>query len=104
MVTCAKPVSAEPNPPEESAANAAADEAKTETFSVSGDKLVDEVKRIVREGNARRILVKSEEGKVLMEIPLSFGLVGVVLLPFLAGLGAIAALATRCTIMVERRD
>ncbi|MCW5943021.1 MAG: DUF4342 domain-containing protein [Fimbriimonadaceae bacterium] len=80
------------------------DEARTEEFSVSGDKLVGEVKRIVREGNARRILVKSEEGKVLMEIPLSFGLFGAVMLPFLAGLGAIAALATRCTIVVERRE
>lgn len=94
----------DPDSPNNESRNPNAKESRTEELSVSGDKLVDEVKRIVREGNARRILVKNEEGKLLMEIPLSIGLMGVVLLPFLAGLGAIAALATRCTIVVERRD
>ncbi len=75
----------------------------TESFSVSGDKLMDEIKRLVKEGNAQKILVKNEAGKTLLEIPLSMGVVGVVLLPFYATIGAIAALATRCTIVVERR-
>jgi hypothetical protein len=77
---------------------------ETESFSVSGDKLMDEIKRLVKEGNARKITVKNDAGKTLLEIPLSMGLVGVVLLPFYAAIGAIAALATRCTIVVERRE
>lgn len=77
---------------------------ETESFSVSGDKLMDEIKRLVKEGNARKITVKNDAGKTLLEIPLSMGLVGVVLLPFYATIGAIAALATRCTIVVERRE
>ncbi|MBZ0214768.1 MAG: DUF4342 domain-containing protein [Nitrospirae bacterium] len=77
---------------------------KTESFSVSGDKLMDEIKRLVKEGNARKITVKNDAGKTLLEIPLSMGLVGVVLLPFYAAIGAVAALATRCTIVVERRE
>ncbi|GMV88003.1 MAG: hypothetical protein AMXMBFR81_09340 [Chthonomonas sp.] len=76
----------------------------TESFSVSGDKLMDEIKRLVKEGNARKITVKNDAGKTLLEIPLSMGLVGVVLLPFYAAIGAVAALATRCTIVVERRE
>lgn len=77
---------------------------ETESFSVSGDKLMDEIKRLVKEGNARKITVKNDAGKTLLEIPLSMGLVGVVLLPFYAAIGAVAALATRCTIVVERRE
>lgn len=75
----------------------------TEEHSVSGDKLLDKVKQIVRDGNARRITIKSEAGKVLMEIPLTLGVVGVVLAPVWIAIGTIAALAGRYTIVVEKR-
>lgn len=75
----------------------------TEEHTVSSDKLVDKVKQIVREGNARRITIKSEAGKVLVEIPLTLGVVGVVLAPVWIAIGTIAALAGRYTIVVEKR-
>ena len=75
---------------------------KSETFTVSGDDLVDRVKELVHEGNVTRIIVRSEGGKTLLDIPVTAGAVGVVLFPWMAALGAIAALATRCSITVER--
>jgi len=74
-----------------------------EEHTVSSDKLLDKVKQIVREGNARRITIKNEAGKVLMEIPLTIGIVGVVLVPVWIAIGTIAALAGRYTIVVEKR-
>jgi CBS domain-containing protein len=76
----------------------------SEEFSVNSDDLVKKVKDLLHEGNVNRIIVKDEEGKVLFEVPATAGLIGVVLAPWLAALGAIAALATRCTITVERRE
>ena len=75
----------------------------TEEHSVSGEKLLEKVKQIVREGNARKISIKNDAGKVLMEIPLAFGVVGVVLAPVWVAIGTIAALAGRYTIVVEKR-
>jgi CBS domain-containing protein len=75
-----------------------------EEFSVSADNLVKKVKELIREGNVRRIIIKDEEGKLLLEMPMTVGVVGVILAPWLAALGTIAALATRCTITVERRE
>lgn len=77
---------------------------RVEEFEVDGDKIVETVKRLVHEGNIRRITIKNEEGKSLMEIPLTFGVVGAVLLPTLAAIGALAALVTHCTIVVERTE
>jgi hypothetical protein len=71
---------------------------------VSGDKVVETVKRLVHEGNIRRITIKGEDGKTLIEIPLTFGVVGAVLLPVWAALGALAALVARCTIVVEKTE
>jgi len=76
---------------------------KTEEHTVGNDKLLDTIKKIIREGNARRITIKNEAGKVLMEIPLSIGIVGVVLIPVWIAIGTIAALAGRYTIVVEKR-
>ena len=76
---------------------------KTEEHKVSGSDLLDKVKQIVREGNARKITIKSEAGKVLLEIPLTLGVVGVVLAPVWIAIGTIAALAGRYTIVVEKR-
>ncbi len=76
----------------------------TEEFKVSGGDLIDTVKRIISEGNARRIIIKSESGNTLVEFPLTIGAIGALIAPVLAAVGAIAALVTRCTIVVERRD
>jgi len=73
-----------------------------ETFHVKGEKLLEKVKSLVREGNIRRIIIKDKEGKVLVEFPLTFGVVGAVLAPVLAAIGAIAALVTQCSITVQR--
>lgn len=75
-----------------------------EEFSVSADDLVSKVKELLREGNVTRIIIRNEGGKTLLEIPATVGVVGVIFAPWLAALGAIAALATKCTIEVERRE
>ena len=75
---------------------------RTEEVKVSGDDLVAKVKELIHEGNIRRVIIKNEEGKTLIEIPLTLGLVGAVLLPVWAALGAIAALVTDCTTIVEK--
>jgi len=77
---------------------------RREEFSVSSDDLVKRVKQLLHEGNVRRIIVKDEEGKTMMEIPVTLGVIGVLIAPWLAALGAIAAIATKCTIVVERRQ
>jgi len=75
-----------------------------EVFSVSADDLVSNVKELIREGNVTRVIIRDEAGRTLLDMPVTVGVVGVVLAPWLAALGAIAALATRCTIAVERRE
>lgn len=74
---------------------------KWEEFKVSGGQLVDRVKELIHEGNIRKIVIK-QDGKTLLEIPLTIAVVGAVLAPILAAVGALAALITDCTIMVER--
>jgi hypothetical protein len=76
----------------------------TETIEVDGDDLVAKVKEIVHEGNVRRIIIKNEEGEQVIEIPLTVGVVGALLLPALAAIGAVAALLSKCTIEVERES
>ena len=75
---------------------------RKEEFTIGGEKLVSTIKKLVREGNIRRITIKNKEGKTLIEIPLTFGVVGALFLPTLAAIGAIAALFTECTIVVEK--
>jgi hypothetical protein len=75
-----------------------------EEYRVCGEDLLSRVKELVREGNVRRITIRSEEGNTLIEIPLAIGVVGAMLLPVWAAVGAIAALVTNCTIAVERRE
>lgn len=77
---------------------------KTEEFTVSGEELLAKIKSLIKEGNIRRIIIKNEEGKTLVELPLTIGIVGAVLAPALAAVGAIAALVTKCTIIVERHE
>lgn len=80
------------------------DKARTEEHRVSGEGLVAKVKELVREGNVRRIRVKNDEGRVLLEFPLTVGIVGVALMPVWVALGAIAALAADFTVEIERRS
>jgi hypothetical protein len=75
-----------------------------EEFSVSASNLVDRIGELLHEGNVTRIIVKDEKGKPLLEIPATIGVIGTVLAPWLAALGVIAALATNCRIVVERRE
>jgi hypothetical protein len=75
-----------------------------EEFKVNGEQLLAEVKRLIAEGNVRRIIIKGKDDKTLIEVPLTIGVVGIALMPALAAIGAVAALVTECTILVERRD
>jgi len=75
---------------------------RVEEYQVTGDELVHKVKQIVHEGNIRKFSIKTEGGNTLLEFPLTVGVVGVVLLPLWAALGAAAALITDCTIAVEK--
>jgi hypothetical protein len=77
-------------------------ETKTEEFHVNGEELLARIKALIHEGNIRRIIIKDKEGKVLIEFPLTFGVVGLVLAPTLAAVGAVAALVTEATVVVEK--
>ncbi len=79
-------------------------EKKTEEFVVTGDAVVAKVKELIAEGNVRRIIIRDKEDKTLVEFPVTLGVVGVVLAPVLAAVGALAALLAECKIIVERRD
>ena len=74
-----------------------------EEFKVSGEQVLKKVKQLIKEGNARRIIIKNEDNKVVMEFPLTIGAVGAVLVPVLAAVGALAALMTNCTIIVQKK-
>ena len=76
---------------------------RKEEFKVSGEELLQKVKELIKEGNIRRIIIKDEKGDTLMEIPVTFAVVGAVFAPILAAVGAMAALVTKCTIIVEKR-
>lgn len=77
---------------------------KNESFEVTGDNLLKKVKELINEGNVRKISIKDKTGKVQLVFPLTIGVVGVVLAPILAAVGAIAALIGECTISVERES
>lgn len=79
-------------------------EEKREEFKINGDEIVKKVKAIIREGNARKIIIKNEKGESIVEFPLTVGAVGTLLAPPLAALGAIAALVTNCTLVVIKKD
>lgn len=75
-----------------------------EEYSVSSDDLVKKIKELIHEGNVSRVIVKNEKGQTLLEIPATAFVIGALLAPWMAALGAVAALATRCKIIVERRE
>ena len=74
-----------------------------ESFKVTGDEIMTKVKEIIKEGNARRIIIKNEKDETIIEFPLTIGAIGAVLAPVFAAVGTLAALATNCTILVEKR-
>ena len=75
---------------------------RTEEFHVNGEELLSGIKKLVHEGNIRRIIIKNKDGKTMMEIPMTFGVVGALIAPQLAAIGAIAALVTEATVVVEK--
>jgi hypothetical protein len=77
---------------------------KFEEIKVAGRDLVDKVGALIHEGTIHRLIIKSEEGHTMMEVPLTIAAVGAIAAPVLAAVGAIAAMVTHCTIVVERRE
>lgn len=76
---------------------------KKEEFKVSGEDITEKIKKIIKKGNARRIIIKNEDGESVAEFSLTVGAVGTLIAPILAAVGAIAALLTKCTIVVEKK-
>ncbi len=76
----------------------------SEEFRVNGEELIAKIKQLIHESNIRRIIIKDKDGKIVMEIPLTIGVVGVLLAPTLAAVGAIAALLTEATVVVEKAE
>ncbi len=79
-------------------------EENIEEFKVRGEELLAKVKELVREGNVRRVIIANEEGDTLIEVPLTVGVVGALLLPVWVAVGAIAAVVADCTIRIERTE
>jgi hypothetical protein len=79
-----------------------AEEPRRERHRVTGEKLLQTVKRLVHEGNIRRIIIKDDKDRTIIEVPLTVGVVGALLVPAMEAIGAIAALAADLTIEVER--
>lgn len=78
------------------------EQTRKEEFKVNGSEIIDKIKELIHEGNIRRVIIKNEEGKTLIEIPLTLGVVGAAFVPVLAAVGAIAALVAKMTIVVEK--
>ena len=76
----------------------------TEEFHVNGEEILARVKQLLREGNIRRVVIKDKSGHSLVEFPLTIGVVGAALAPTLVAIGAVAALLTEATIVVERSE
>jgi len=77
---------------------------RMEEFKVKGDELLGRVRELIREGNVRRVTIQNSDGRTIIEIPLTIGVVGALIAPMAAAIGAIAALVTECTVTVTRDD
>jgi len=75
---------------------------KTEEFTINGEDLIAKIKEIIKQGNAKKITVKDKDGNEIISFPVTVGVAGLVLAPVFAAIGAVAALATECTIVIER--
>jgi len=80
------------------------DKKKVDEFKVKGEELLSKVKEVIHEGNIRKIIIKNDSGKTYLEIPVTIGVVGVVLAPVWAAIGALAALASHFTIQVIKKE
>ena len=78
-------------------------EFRTEEFRVNGEELLAKIKELIHEGNIRRIIIKNRDGKTMIEFPMTIGVVGAVLAPTLAAVGAVAALIGEATVVVEKK-
>jgi hypothetical protein len=76
----------------------------TEEFSVTGEEILTKVKELIHEGNIRRIIIKDKEGRTLIEVPLTLGVVGAILVPVWAAIGAVAALVAEAKLVVEKDE
>ncbi len=83
--------------------NASSKKSQREQFKVYGHEVLKKITELIKEGNVRRIIIKNEKGKVMLEIPVTLAVVGTVFAPILAAVGALAALTSKCTIVVERK-
>ncbi len=75
-----------------------------EEFKINSEKLVEKVKELIHEGNIRRIIIKNEKGESILEIPVTLGAVGFLLAPYLAAIGALAAVLTNCSVVVMKKE
>lgn len=80
------------------------DENKKEEFKIKGEEVVKKVKELIEEGNVRRITIKDKDDNTILSLPLAFGVIGTVISPMIAAVGAAAALLTECTISIERKE
>ena len=78
-------------------------EFRTEEFRVKGEEVLAKIKELIHEGDIRRIIIKDRDGKTMIEFPLTFGVVGALLAPTLAAVGAVAALIGEATVVVEKK-
>jgi hypothetical protein len=77
---------------------------RREEYKVKGEKIVAKIRELVREGNVRHVVIKNEDGKTLIEFPVTVGVAGALLLPVWAAIGALAAVVSNCKIVVERGE
>ena len=75
---------------------------KTEEFKINGEDLIAKIKEIIKQGNAKKITIRDKDGNEVLSFPVTVGVAGIVLAPIFAAVGAIAALATECTIVIDR--
>jgi len=78
------------------------EENRTEEFTVNGEDLMAKIKEIIKQGNAKKITVRGKDGNEIISFPVTVGVAGLVLVPVFAAVGALAALATECTIVIDR--
>lgn len=91
-------------PPERRIEGHTSDRTRREAYKVRGEKIVAKIKELVHEGNVRHVVIKNDDGKTLIEFPVTVGVAGALLVPVWAAVGALAALVTNCSIEVERED
>jgi hypothetical protein len=77
---------------------------RREEYKVRGEKIVAKIRELLHEGNVRHVVIKNDDGKTLIEFPVTVGVAGAVLVPVWAAIGALAALVTNCKIEVERGE